>query len=78
MSSPEKLALFLLKNNDSDWDEVKVRELIDEGTRKVLLIQPPMPVHLTYQTAWVDKKGRIHFNDDVYARDLKLKKALFM
>ena len=78
VSSPEKLALFLLKNNDSDWDEVKVRELIDEGTRKVLLIQPPMPVHLTYQTAWVDKKGRIHFNDDVYARDLKLKKALFM
>ena len=78
VSSPEKLALFLLKRNDSSWDEVKIRELMAEGSRKVLQIRPPMPVHLTYQTAWVDKSGRIHFNDDVYARDLKLQKALFM
>jgi murein L,D-transpeptidase YcbB/YkuD len=78
VSSPEKLASFLLSKNDSSWDVTKIRQLIDDGERKVLLLQQPMPVHLTYQTAWVDKIGRIHFNDDVYARDLKLQKALFM
>jgi L,D-transpeptidase YcbB len=78
VSSPERLALFLLERNDSSWDVTKVREIIAEGTRKVLQIRRPMPVHLTYQTAWVDKSGRIHFNDDVYGRDLKLKQALFM
>lgn len=78
VSSPEKLALFLLEGNDRNWDVDKIRELIDEQARKVLRIQPPIPVHLTYQTAWVDKNGRIHFNEDVYARDLKLRKALFM
>ncbi len=78
VSSPEQLALFLLKRNDSNWNETKIRELLDERTRKILQIRPPMPVHLTYQTAWVDKSGRIHFNDDVYARDMKLQKALFM
>ena len=68
----------MLQREDGNWDVGKIRELIDEEKRKVLRIRPSLPIHLTYQTAWVDKNGRIHFNDDVYARDEKLQKALFM
>ncbi len=78
VSLPELLAVFMLQREDGNWDVGKIRELIDEEKRKVLRIRPSLPIHLTYQTAWVDKNGRIHFNDDVYARDEKLQKALFM
>ncbi len=32
----------------------------------------PMPVHLTYQTAFVDDSGKLQFRDDVYGRDKDL------
>lgn len=78
VSSPEQLAIFLLGGEESGFDVFKVRELIDTGERKIMRIRPPVPVHLTYQTAWVDKRGRINFNDDIYARDKKLQNALLM
>ena len=76
VSTPVQLAVFMLEENEQSWNEAKIRELIASQKRKVLRISPPLPVHLTYQTAWVDKNGRIHFNEDIYARDKKLLKAL--
>jgi len=32
----------------------------------------PIPVHLTYQTAFVDENGKLQFRDDVYGRDAKM------
>ena len=32
----------------------------------------PMPVHLTYQTAFVDDSGKLQFRDDIYGRDKDL------
>jgi murein L,D-transpeptidase YcbB/YkuD len=32
----------------------------------------PIPVHLTYQTAFVDQNGKLQFRDDVYGRDAKM------
>jgi hypothetical protein len=31
-----------------------------------------LPVHLTYQTAFVDDNGKLEFRDDVYGRDKAL------
>jgi murein L,D-transpeptidase YcbB/YkuD len=77
VSEPEKLAVFLLNETGSEWDTARVNDLINLGKRKVLRIRPPIPVHITYQTAWVDKTDQIIFNRDVYGRDEKLYKALF-
>ena len=32
----------------------------------------PIPVHLTYQTAFVDENGKLQFRDDVYGRDTRM------
>jgi len=37
----------------------------------------PLPVHITYFTAWVEKDGTAHFRDDIYGRDARLATLLF-
>ena len=32
----------------------------------------PIPVHLTYQTAFVDQDGKLQLRDDVYGRDARM------
>ncbi|MDY0374714.1 MAG: L,D-transpeptidase family protein [Desulfobacterium sp.] len=78
VSEPEKLSVFLLDEKGNEWDIQRVNDLINLGKRMVLRISPPIPVHITYQTAWVDKDDQIIFNGDVYERDKKLYKTLFM
>jgi murein L,D-transpeptidase YcbB/YkuD len=36
----------------------------------------PIPVHITYQTAFVDENGKLQIRDDVYGRDQRLLVAL--
>lgn len=50
----------------------KVAELdkhLESGKQVVIHLQQPVPIHITYLTAWTDPKGVIHFWDDVYSLD---------
>ncbi|MBF0250693.1 MAG: hypothetical protein HQL35_08715 [Alphaproteobacteria bacterium] len=42
----------------------------------VVKLPQPLPVYLTYATAWIDGRGAVQFRDDVYGRDAALAKAL--
>lgn len=75
VGSPEKLANFILEEQIG-FDDSDVGELLDSIERKVVHVEPSLAVHITYQTAWVDKEDRIHFNRDIYGRDKKLNKAI--
>ncbi len=77
LSEPEKLAEFLLVNSEAGWTSERIREVIDSKKRKIAKLHEPVPVHLVYQTAWVDGNGALHFNNDLYGRDRQLVKALF-
>jgi L,D-transpeptidase YcbB len=46
------------------------------GEEKQLDFQTQIPVHLTYQTAFVDEDGKLQFRDDIYGLDAKMMSIL--
>ena len=72
---PERLAAVLLRDDEA-WSLEKITAAIQEKKRKVVNLKKPIPVHLTYLTAWVNKDGSVHFRADIYDRDKRLEKAL--
>jgi L,D-transpeptidase YcbB len=76
VSDPPALASFILEDQKGTYDREKMMELYSQNERKIISLSNPIPVHITYQTSWVDKEGLINFNKDVYARDRKLLHAV--
>ena len=54
---------------------IQFRILNRRKERQVNLVDP-MPVHLTYRTAWVEEDGTYQFRADVYGRDARILAAL--
>ncbi len=69
---PMDLAQYLLENT-ADCDRLLALFSARTPTRVSI---PPIPVHIQYWTAWVDREGLAHFREDVYLRDLDLEVAL--
>ena len=76
VSKPLKLALFCLERQGDDWTESRVEEIASAGERKVVSLKTPMPVHIIYQTTWVDENGTIRFSNDIYDRDKRFQEVL--
>lgn len=68
LRKPVELAKILLENQLAPEEVDKI--LAAEETTEVPLEQK-VAVHFTYQTAWVDTKGLLHFRDDIYELDEK-------
>lgn len=76
LAEPEKMANYLLRN-DSNWPPEKIAEAMDAGKEKFVKLKDPIPVFITYYTAWVDEAGKMNFRDDIYSHDAKLNKKMF-
>jgi murein L,D-transpeptidase YcbB/YkuD len=63
------LARALLRD-DPSWPEARIENAIGQTRNIKISPKRPIPVHIVYDTAWVDKAGRVQFRDDVYGRDL--------
>ena len=46
--------------------------IFDTGQETEVYLDTPIPVHLTYTTAWIDDDGIINYRDDVYGRDQRI------
>ena len=53
-----------------------IREIISGKEKKRVNLRDKVPVHLIYQTTWVDQSGRIQFRNDIYDFD-KMSLSLF-
>ena len=75
VEKPAELALRLLRHNPG-WDLERIQSAMASGSRRIVSLKKPVPVHLTYITAWAQDDGTIHFRNDVYGRDSLLFKVL--
>ncbi len=79
LEDPLTMANFLLNDEGMSKSEVETLYMLEDGEHPdttYLDLKEDVPVHLLYMTAWIDNGGHLHFADDVYGRDKKLKQAL--
>ncbi len=58
------------------WTADRIRSVVASGKKTVVNLETPLPVHVTYLTAWVNKDGTINFRADAYGRDKRLKDGI--
>lgn len=76
LSDPEKLADYLLKDN-SKWTTEKINEAMNSGEEQFVAVKNPIPVFITYYTAWVDDTGLLNFRTDIYGHDKEIAQKMF-
>lgn len=68
LARPLDLAVYLLQGTPLGSMDALTAALSHEKTQSVA-IPLPIPVHIAYMTAWVDREGIIQFRPDIYNRD---------
>jgi murein L,D-transpeptidase YcbB/YkuD len=76
LAEPEKMADYLLKDNPN-WPPDKIEEAMNSGHEQFVNVKDPVPVFITYYTAWVDENGLLNFRDDIYKRDSTVAAKMF-
>lgn len=77
LAEPEKMANYVLRDQP-EWTPERINAAMNAGTEKFVKVKVPIPVVITYYTAWVDDQGRLNFRDDIYAHDKKLAEKMFV
>jgi L,D-transpeptidase YcbB len=76
LREPEKLANYVLRNQP-EWTPEKINEAMNSGNEKFVKVKDPIPVVITYYTAWVDETGKVNFREDIYGHDEHLRTKMF-
>jgi murein L,D-transpeptidase YcbB/YkuD len=76
LKEPEKFANYVLRNQP-EWTPEKINEAMNSGEEKYVKVKDPIPVVITYYTAWVDENGRLNFREDIYGHDARLAEKMF-
>ena len=74
--APVELAEYLLRDQ-GNWSAQRITVAMQQTRERRVNLTEPIAVHLFYWTAWVDEHGKVHFNDDIYQRDVALTQALY-
>lgn len=69
---PYELAYQILDYENAEISLQNLNERIQTGQRQVIWLNQPVPVFLTYQTAWADENGELNLQKDIYQHDAKL------
>ena len=70
------MANYLLRSKP-EWDAAKIEKAMNSGEEKFVKLKKPVPVLITYYTAWVDEDGQLNFREDIYGHDAQLTKKMF-
>jgi L,D-transpeptidase YcbB len=74
VQDPVKYAEVLLSivRPGDGYSEERIHKMIASRGEQDIQFPHNLPVHLTYQTAFVDENGRLEFREDMYGRDQAL------
>jgi len=75
VQKPFELAYTLLGKQSANPKRL-FQSTLGTGLETVIDLKEPIPIYLTYQTAWVTAQGRPNYRMDVYGRDKKVFAAL--
>lgn len=75
VSDPAALSNWLLSDKPN-WSDEKRRSILDSRRQTRLNMENPVPVYITYITAWLGEDGRPVFRPDIYNRDAALAAAI--
>lgn len=76
LAEPAKLAAWLLRNQPG-WTTEKITAAMHQNKEQWVTLKQPVPVFISYFTAWVDREGLLHFRDDIYGHDADMKNRMF-
>ncbi|MDO9694174.1 MAG: L,D-transpeptidase family protein [Candidatus Latescibacteria bacterium] len=68
IQKPEEFAAYLL-TGDERWPRWRIAEAMGSGREQAVRVPAPIPIHLLYWTAWVDRQGTVVFRPDIYQID---------
>lgn len=72
---PHDFAEYLLTGQQAD-PRGYFNAILNRGRERRVNLDNPLPVHLTYRSAWIDANGVEQFRGDIYRRDSKIAAAL--
>jgi len=76
VENPFKLAEVLLSNSEN-WSNEDLQYFANRTKTKVIKLDRPIPIHITYMTAWADEQGVVHFRPDIYKQDSQVANNLY-
>lgn len=68
LERPFELAEYFLQDNAQLTNE-NIPDILNSNKTTYVKLKNPIPIHITYITAWVDTNGRAHFREDIYRRE---------
>lgn len=68
VEQPAALAEFVLRQRP-EWTSEKILSAMSDTASVTVSLREPIPVHIVYWTAWVERNGHVHFREDVYGLD---------
>lgn len=77
LSQPKELAMYLLRNDSAKYNSRIVDSLMNMKKEKWVTLKNPVPVMISYYTAFVDANGKINFRNDIYKHDSAMAAKLF-
>jgi L,D-transpeptidase YcbB len=75
LRDPMLLADAVLATNE-DWSEERRAKILSTWRTHSIKVADPVPVVVSYETAWVDELGAVHFREDVYESDPALRQEM--
>ncbi len=76
LEDPFGLAETLLSSS-TGWSKYDLLNITKQSKSRTLPLEQPIPIHLTYMTAWADDQGIINFRPDIYNQDSQVLASLY-